>query len=95
MSGCARLSDKDTGHGCFHGRQNIEASSDVFVDKKGVHRKGDRWITHCCHHHGCHSAQTSTGSSSVFVNGKPVARIGDSLSCGGVIIEGSGTVFIG
>lgn len=35
------------------------------------------------------------GSRSVFIGGRPAARMGDTTAHGGVIIGGSGTVFIG
>jgi uncharacterized Zn-binding protein involved in type VI secretion len=35
------------------------------------------------------------GSTGVFIGGKPAARAGDSCEHGGVVIGGSGTVFIG
>ncbi|MFR8056962.1 MAG: PAAR domain-containing protein [Dialister invisus] len=31
----------------------------------------------------------------VFINGKPAGRIGDPVSCGGAVAEGSSNVFIG
>ena len=31
----------------------------------------------------------------VFINGKQAGRIGDPVSCGGEVAEGSGDVFIG
>lgn len=34
-------------------------------------------------------------SSSVFINGRPAARIGDAVSIGGSVQDGSGDVFIG
>ncbi len=94
MAGVVRLGDKCSGHGCFPSRQNIEASNNVFINGRGVHRVGDNWATHCC---GipCHSGVASSGSSSVFVNGKPVCRIGDSISCGSTMATGSNDVFAG
>jgi len=35
------------------------------------------------------------GSSSVYINGKAAGRIGDPVSCGGTVAEGSSNVFIG
>jgi uncharacterized Zn-binding protein involved in type VI secretion len=35
------------------------------------------------------------GSTGVFIGGKPAARAGDSCEHGGVVVGGSGTVFIG
>lgn len=94
MPGVVRLGDSCTGHGCFPPRKNIQASDNVFVNGKGVHRVGDAWDLHCC---GipCHSGTAATGSSSVFVNSKPVCRIGDSVDCGSTMAQGSENVFAG
>ena len=40
-----------------------------------------------------HSGSISGGSSTVFVNGKPIARVGDSVSCGGTVAQGSPNVY--
>jgi uncharacterized Zn-binding protein involved in type VI secretion len=37
----------------------------------------------------------SEGSGSFFMEGKSVARIGDGITCGDMIAEGSGNAFIG
>lgn len=47
MPGVVRLGDKSCGHGCFRPRLNVEASGNVFVNGRGVHRVGDRWAVHC------------------------------------------------
>lgn len=95
MPGVARLSDMDTGHGSWPPRPNCQASSTVFADNKGVHRKTDKWPPHCDPKGHCHPANTSTSSNTVFADNLGVARIGDSVSCGGKIAQGSSTVFAG
>ena len=47
MPAVVRLGDICTGHGCWPPRQNIEASQNVFVNGRGVHRLGDAWAVHC------------------------------------------------
>jgi len=47
MPAVVRLGDICTGHGCWPPRQNIEASPNVFVNGRGVHRLGDAWAVHC------------------------------------------------
>ena len=37
----------------------------------------------------------TAGSATVFVNKKPAARIGDAVSIGGTVQDGSGNVRIG
>lgn len=90
IAGVTRLGDLSTGHYPFGPRPNDEASSNVFVNGKGVVRVGDHWAVH-----GTHDGVQATGSSSVFVNGKAVARIGDAISCGDFVAEGSSNVFAG
>lgn len=89
-----RLGDKSCGHGCYPSRPNIEASENVFVNGRGVHRVGDEWEVHGCVQ--CrHGGRASSGSSTVFANGKAVCRVGDSIDCGDVMCEGSENVFVG
>lgn len=94
MPAVARLYDKCSGHGCFPPRVNNEASEDVFVNSKGVHRVGDFWIPHKCNKK-MHDSTLAEGSPTVFVNGKAVGRIGDDIACGSVIAQGSPNVFSG
>jgi len=92
MSGITRLGDYCTGHDGFVPRPAISASSNVFVNGKGVVRVGDQWAQHT-DGHTTHDGVQVSGSSSVFVNGLPVARIGDHISCGSNVAEGSSNVF--
>lgn len=83
-----------TGHGCYPARPNNEASPNVFVNGIPVHRKTDSWESHECDGES-HAGVLSSGSSSVFVNGLACGRIGDSVSCGSKVAQGSGNVFCG
>lgn len=94
MPAISRLGDECTGHGCFPPRVNDEASNNVFVNGIGVHREGDHWVVHTCGDKS-HDGIASKGSSTVFVNGKPAMRVGDLISCGSAVAEGSSNVFIG
>ena len=60
----------------------------------GVVRLGDGWAVHCCGN-PCHAGAAASGSPTVFVNGRPACRIGDAVSCGSTMAEGSGDVFCG
>lgn len=93
MSGVALLGDVCTGHGCWPSRPNDQASTDVFVNSKGVHRVGDHWAKHKCGSE--HDSTLAVGSSTVFVNSKPVGRIGDRIQCGSFIKTGSSDVIVG
>ncbi len=91
MPSVVRFQDLCSGHGGYEPRPNIEASSSVFVNGRGVHRVGDGWDIHC--EIGCHGGIMAGGSPTVFANGKAVARRGDSVNCGSVAFEGSLNVF--
>ena len=94
MPGIVRLADTSTGHGCFPARPNDTASTNVFINGRGVHRVGDHWIEHCCGVPlACHEGVQATGSPNVFVNGRAVARIRDTISCGDFNATGSSNVF--
>lgn len=53
-----------------------------------------RSVGHCAEH-GPGAQPVAEGSSRVYINGYPVARVGDRLTCGAVISEGSPDVRIG
>ena len=97
MPAVVRLGDLSAGHPhCYPTRPNTEASPNVFVNNKGAHRLGDAWAVHgACPDHTPHGGAASSGSGSVYVNGKPVCRIGDAISCGDTMAQGSGDVFAG
>lgn len=94
MTGVARLADLSTGHPpCYPPRPNIQGSPNVFVNGRPVHRVGDAYAPHCApciKGRPCHGAVLANGSPNVFVNGKQVGRIGDPVSCGCVVMTGSG-----
>lgn len=89
----ARLGDKSTGHFPFPPRVNDEASSNVFANAIGLHRKGDHWVVHCAV--TCHDGRLKKGSKSVFTNSKQTGRVSDPIDCGDMVAQGSPNVFIG
>lgn len=93
MPGIVRLGDLCSGHDGYPPRPNDEASEDVFVNGLGVHRLGDHWPSHC--NDDCHDGVASSSSLTVFANSKGVCRIGDSISCGSTMAEGSEDTFAG
>jgi len=56
---------------------------------------GDHYSSHGCVTHPGHQDVIVAGSSKVVINGKPAARIGDAVSIGGTVQNGSGNVIIG
>ncbi len=87
-----RLGDLCSSHTCFPPRPNIQASTNVFINERGTHRKTDAWAVHCCGP-ACHPGNTAVGSSNVFINGKEMARFGDAINCGSTCFQGSDNVF--
>lgn len=95
MPAVSFLGSRCTGDGCFPPRNSLNGgASTVFVNGKPVLLAGAAWAVHGCGddaHDG-----TSTGcSSTVFVEGHGVVRVGDDISCGSAVAEGSSTVFAG
>ena len=90
MPPVVRLGDVSSGH-CFPARPNDQASENVIVNNKGVHRLGDHWITHCCGD-PCHDGNLAEASPTVFINNKGCGRIGDAVSCGDFAAQGSPNV---
>ncbi|MGF1725665.1 type VI secretion system PAAR protein [Photobacterium nomapromontoriensis] len=91
----ARLGDQGSGHDGFPPTIIISGSSNVFIEGKPAARVGDTLIPHAKPKNPPHPRSVAQGSSSVFINGRPAVFDGCDISCGGVIIGGSGTVFIG
>ena len=86
----------------------INGSNNVFVNGVSTSFLGSQVTPHlCCGEPaatppaggpGCEihcSANIITGSNRVFVNNIPVIKIGDSATCGDVLISGSPNVFFG
>lgn len=98
MPAVARQNDSfSTGHPCTGVSALTGPSSDVFVNGRGVERRGDPSVTHTIKiGKRCvpHVVPITGGSSTVFVNGRPIARVNDSIDRG-AIISGSGDVFAG
>lgn len=95
MLAVCRLGDLSTSDPCgAPARPNNKASSNVFVNSKGVHRITDSWVEHPCPGSPPHGATTTSGSSNVFVNSLAVARVSDSISCGSTIATGSSNTFV-
>lgn len=77
-------------------RSNSQASTNVFCNGIGVHRQGDSWNPHTCPSiPETHGGNLAAGSSTVYVNGKQCGRIGDPVSCGSTVAQGSPNVFAG
>lgn len=89
MPAIVRFGDLSAGIDAFPTAAST-ASTNVFVNNKGVHRNGDMWIPHGV---PLHSRISVGGSLNVFVNNKRVMRVGDSISCNDKAGQGSLNVF--
>lgn len=89
----SRLGDSTMGHGCYPPQIILEGSMNVFVEKIGVARVGDKIQPHSCHH--THPSTAAFGSMTVFVNKRPVMRVTDRADCGSIMLTGAATVRAG
>ena len=73
------------------GKIETKHALNVYIDKRFAVMKGSEGY--------CEGTRDVNpireGSINVFINGMPAARAGDSMEHGGVITQGSTTVFIG
>ena len=95
MPAAARLGDKASDHDGAPETPSTEASPNVHNYGIPAKRQGDAIESHACPDESEHSRSLAGGSGSVFINGKPAGRVGDAISCGGIVIEGSPSLTIG
>lgn len=95
MPAATRNGDQCTGHDACPPAPLVECSQNVRINKLGAGRAGDHYSAHSCLSHPGHQDTIAAGSSTVFINGRPAARIGDAVSIGGMVQDGSGNVRIG
>lgn len=100
MPAAVRIGDMSTGHGCFPPTPMVDSPvSKTFINgvKPGVVSPNSTHATHSCgrvtHPQGAQRSHAS-GSSNTFIEGFPAARIGDNISCGDAIAQGSPNTFI-
>ncbi len=95
MPAATRHEDRDTGHDACPPRGLDSHSTDVYINGRGAGRMTDVYHTHGCPAHPPHTGIIARGSQTVYINGLQAGRIGDPVSCGGSVMEGSPDVFIG
>lgn len=96
MPAATRQGDTCTGHDACPSRPLAKGSPNVFFNGQPAGRVStDHYAAHGCIVHAPHSAVVLSGSSTVFINGCPAARVGDPVSCGGSVRQGSPNIFIG
>ena len=92
MPSVTRKGDKDSGHGGFTPTELKSGSPTVYVNGVPCGRKSDPYFDHT-DGESTHSRNISSGSSTVFINGLPIARVGDDVSCGSTVAQGSPNVY--
>ncbi|NUO01623.1 MAG: PAAR domain-containing protein [Saprospiraceae bacterium] len=89
-TGCQHTCPAYDGDHPHKGGPVLQGSANVFLNGKSACRTGDTLQ--------CDSSSPDTvigGSTTIFINGLPATRQGDPTAHGGVVIEGSPTVFMG
>lgn len=95
MSGIAKDGAKTSGHEQFPPTTVTASSTKVFVEGSKVCLDGDSIVPHTrqVKPFDTHTGNVNATTSKIFVEGKPVARMGDPVSCGDTIAQGSSRVF--
>lgn len=97
MTGCVRVGDWNSGHGCWPPSPAILGTAPtVFVNGLQPIMNGDMFLVHACpmppNAHVPHGIATT---ATVFFDGNRPCQIGDPTDCAAVIITGSSNVIIG
>ena len=88
--------DFSTGHSSFPPNAISSGSTNVFTNSISTVRQGDPMIPHGSPSPSPpHGGSIATGSGTVMINSKPACRIGDAISCGQAVAQGSGNVICG
>lgn len=100
MPAIVRIGDMSTGHSCFPPTpMAVSPVSKTFINgvNPGVVDSGSQHVAHSCGNtvHPNSTRTHSSGSSNTFIEGKPAARIGDNISCGDAVGQGSPNTFVG
>lgn len=94
MPAVSRQDDISTGHGCFPPAPAVEGSAKVFIEGSPALREGDAFEAHSCGN-STHDGAALKGSDKVICEGLGLMRIGDEVSCGDALAQGSTKVFAG
>ena len=95
MPAATRQNDNCTAHDACAPVPLVTFSPNVIINGLGAGRQTDLYSTHGCVAHPGHQDVIVAGSSKVDINGLPAARVGDAVSIGGAVQDGSPNVIIG
>ncbi len=88
----ARIFDMTSGHHGYEPTKIISGSSNVVANNRPVARQNDEVLKHKRPNTPYHNRHIMGCSTVTIVNSRGVGRIGDSIDCGGLIVQGSGNV---
>ena len=96
MAAAARLGDLSTGHGCFPPTAcSGSTASKTYINGIPAQVQGSSYVVHVCGKSVHPVRLASSGSGTVMIEGKAAIRIGDSISCGDTVGQGSPNTIIG
>jgi uncharacterized Zn-binding protein involved in type VI secretion len=93
--GMSRIADFESGHDCWFPVPVVTGSANVMINLLPAVKVGDVTSIHTCGTKPPHPDKCVKGSLTVFVNKKNSMRIGDLLSGGAVMAQGSHSVIAG
>lgn len=95
MPAQTRKTDNCTGHDACPPRPLASGSDNVIVNGLLAGRVSvDNYALHGCIDHAPHSGVIVGGSPTVFINGYNAGEVGNGVSCGSSVMEGSPNVFL-
>lgn len=96
MAAASRRGDLSAGHGCFPPTNcSSGVASITFINGIPAQILGSSYTAHVCGQTIHPSRLASSGSSTVYIEGQQAIRIGDSISCGDSVGQGSPNVQFG
>lgn len=96
MAAASRRGDLSAGHACFPPTNCTGGvASKTFINGIPAQIIGASYTAHRCGKTVHPSRQASSGSGTVYIEGQPAIRIGDSISCGDSVGQGSPNVQFG
>lgn len=97
MGAIAVADQVSTGHDCYPPTQAIGPfTTKTFIKGKPIQLATlTKYADHECGDHVHTNRTVVSGSSTTFIQGYPVARIGDPISCGDTVGQGTENTFCG
>lgn len=94
MAGIAYHNIITTGHSTAPPTRVVTEQDFVFISGRPVVLDGDKIVPHAYHDDPPHDGSVIASNEYVRINGIKVGQVGDPISCGDTISEGSEFVFM-